>query len=160
MKYRVLTIEELKNLEKEFIEFLASNTITASDWEKLKISDKIKAEKLIELFSDIVFDKVLVNVQLLEIDSAYFRQYLKFKNEEVEMRGILIENAPDFNLSQIASKSDLNDLLQSHPDASIKILKGTKKYSKNREEEIFDWIKKGALISQNMEIFESLKAIE
>lgn len=160
MKYRVLTIEELKNLEKEFIEFLASNTITASDWEKLKISDKIKAEKLIELFSDIVFDKVLVNVQLLEIDSAYFRQYLNFKNDEVEMRGILIENAPDFNLSQIASKNDLDDLLRSHPNASIKILKGIKKYSKNREEEIFDWIKKGALISQNMEIFESLKAIE
>ena len=160
MKYRVLTIEELKNLEKEFIEFLASNTITASDWEKLKNSNKIKAEKLIELFSDIVFDKVLVNVQLLEIDSTYFRQYLKFNNDEVEMRGILIENAPDFNLAKIASKNDLDDLLRSHPNASIKILKGTKKYSKNREEEIFDWIKKGALISQSMEIFESLKAIE
>ena len=160
MKYRILTIEELSNLEKEFVAFLASNTITASDWEKLKNNDKVKADKLIEMFSDIVFEKVLVNVDLLEIDSHYFRQYLNFKSDEVEMRGILIENAPDFKLAQISSKNDLNNLFRSDPEASIKILKGTKKYSKNREEEIFDWIKKGALISKNMEVFESLKDLD
>ena len=35
MKYRRLTNEELAELEKEFVRFLVSNTVTSEDWEKI-----------------------------------------------------------------------------------------------------------------------------
>ena len=45
MKYRRLNESELKDLEQDFIRFLASNQITASDWEKLKGEETEKREE-------------------------------------------------------------------------------------------------------------------
>ena len=59
MKFRRLTNEELQELEKEFVQFLVSNTVTADDWEKIKEDNPERAEGLIEIFSDIVFEKVI-----------------------------------------------------------------------------------------------------
>ena len=66
MKYRRLTNDELTELEKEFVRFLASNHITALDWEKLKGHDPKRVESLIEVFSDIVFEKILQGIEYLE----------------------------------------------------------------------------------------------
>lgn len=159
MKYRVLTYEELVTLEKEFIDFLASNTITANDWEKLKANDNTKAEKLIALFSEIIFEKVLSRVKLLEIYAQNIWQFLEFKENEIEMRGIVIENAPDFHIRNIQSKEDFQRIFITYPNSSIKLLKGNRKYTRQREEEVFDWIKRGALISRNTEVYESLREI-
>lgn len=159
MKYRVLTQEELVSLEKEFIGFLASNTITAQDWEKLKENDSDKAEQLIALFSEIVFEKVLAKAKLLEIYAQNIWQFFEFKEEAVEMRGIIIENAPDFDIRGISSKEDFQRIFTAYPGVSVKIIKGSKKYTKTREEEVFEWIKKGALISKNTEVYESLRQI-
>ena len=45
-KYRRLTIEELQNLEKEFISFLVVNGIPSEDWEQIK-KDEAKSQGLI-----------------------------------------------------------------------------------------------------------------
>ncbi len=58
-KYRSLSQEELKPLEEDFIKFLAANTVAAEDWDKIKKDDPKKAEGLVEIFSDIVWDKAL-----------------------------------------------------------------------------------------------------
>ena len=36
-KYRLLTLEELGELRPEFVRFLASQSITADDWQKMKL---------------------------------------------------------------------------------------------------------------------------
>ena len=59
MKYRRLTIDELKELEQEFVRFLASNTVTSEDWQAVKTTNPERADQLIDIFSDIVFDKVI-----------------------------------------------------------------------------------------------------
>ena len=66
MKYKRLSIEELKALEKEFISFLASAQITGQDWEKMKVEEASKAEELIDVFSDLVYEKVMNKIQYLE----------------------------------------------------------------------------------------------
>ena len=35
MKFRRLTLAELQELESEFIQFLAANTVTGPDWQNL-----------------------------------------------------------------------------------------------------------------------------
>jgi hypothetical protein len=49
-KYRTLKRDELKILEKDFVQFLVTNGIMANDWELLKIEEPEKAEGLIEMF--------------------------------------------------------------------------------------------------------------
>ena len=59
MKYKRLSVEELQALEQEFINFLAAAQITAPDWVKMKENEFAKAEELVDVFSYMVFDKVL-----------------------------------------------------------------------------------------------------
>jgi hypothetical protein len=66
VKYRRLRKDELEELEGEFIKFLASNTVTADDWVKTKAETPEKAEDLLDVFSDIVFEKILEKVEYLE----------------------------------------------------------------------------------------------
>ena len=65
-KYRLLTQEELKPLEEDFVKFLSANTVAADDWDKIKKEDPKKAEGLIEIFSDIVWEKALEKIKCLE----------------------------------------------------------------------------------------------
>ena len=64
-KYRLLTQDELTSMEKEFIDYLVLNSIIADDWQKIKAETPEKAEKIIELFSDVVFEKILRSVKYL-----------------------------------------------------------------------------------------------
>ena len=43
-KYRLLSSDELKALEKEFVEYLVVNGITADEWERLKKEENDKAK--------------------------------------------------------------------------------------------------------------------
>jgi len=67
MKYRALHKEELEGVKEEFVKFLAANSVTADDWEKLKKEENDKAEKLIDIFSDIFWDKALTKINVLEV---------------------------------------------------------------------------------------------
>ena len=40
MKYRKLELAELELLRDEFVNFLAANTVTSQDWEKIKVESK------------------------------------------------------------------------------------------------------------------------
>ena len=57
MKFRRLTNEELKPLEKKFIQFLVTNTITGEDWAKMKEQRPEHALKLVDIFSDLMFEE-------------------------------------------------------------------------------------------------------
>jgi hypothetical protein len=59
MKYSRLSKDQFVELHKEFIDFLSSNSITFEDWTILKQNNDGKAEGLLDLFSDIVWAKVL-----------------------------------------------------------------------------------------------------
>ena len=66
LKYKRLSIEQLKELEKEFVDFLVVNGILAEDWLKLKETDPDKAEQMVDLFSDVVFEGILRKTDFIE----------------------------------------------------------------------------------------------
>ena len=70
VKYRRLSIEELEELEKEFIQFLAVNGIDAAKWQDLKQNQIEEANEFIDSFSDLVFGKSLEGVQYIEHRTA------------------------------------------------------------------------------------------
>ena len=157
MKYRRLTDEELKELEKEFVNFLVSNTITADDWVKLKEFDPEKAEVLIELFSDVVLDKVLKKVQYIEHRGERDLIVFNCGKDEIELFGLTVSEELEVDLTNEASVISM--LLNSEMlDGNVKSFKQTKAYTKEREVEIFEMIQSGCLITDDS-IFNTLKGL-
>ena len=66
MKYRRLTKEQLEELHLEFINFLATQSITAEEWDTLKKEKPDVAEEEIDVFSDLIWEGVLNKVEYLE----------------------------------------------------------------------------------------------
>ena len=66
MKYDRLTREQFEELHKEFINFLAAQSITAAEWEEIKTTKPETAEEELDVFSDLVWEGVLNQAQFLE----------------------------------------------------------------------------------------------
>jgi len=158
MKYRRLAKDELEELESEFIRFLAAHTITASDWEKLKAEKPQKAEGLIQIFSDQVFQQVLEKVQYLEYRSPGDLRIFYCGAQQMEMAGLKVEGKTELDLTQNQSPETMMQLLQLS-GAQLKLLHGTKAYQKERELELFHLMEGGARISRDKRLFELLKEL-
>jgi len=59
MKYRMLTKEQFSELHPEFINFLASQTISKNEWDTIKNEKPEVAQQELEIFSDLVWEGVL-----------------------------------------------------------------------------------------------------
>ena len=66
MKYARLTQQQFEELNQEFINFLATQSITAEEWKKLKTEKPEVAEEELDVFSDLIWEGVLANVKYLE----------------------------------------------------------------------------------------------
>ena len=65
MKYSRLSAEQLRELEKEFVDFLVVNGIVAEDWIALKENEPLNADKIIDQFSDVVWEGTLRKLKYL-----------------------------------------------------------------------------------------------
>ena len=159
MKYRRLTQEELAEMETEFIRFLVSNTVTGEDWEKIKSESPEKAEGLIEIFSDIVFEKILKDVHYLEYKTPKDYKTFHFTPEKAFMLGLQITGASDLDFTQNDSPEMMMDQVKKS-GAQLQMYSAEKTYKKSREEEIFSLMESGALISKDGAMYKTLEALK
>jgi hypothetical protein len=144
MKYSRLSKDQFVELHKEFIDFLSSNSITFEDWTILKQNNDGKAEGLLDLFSDIVWAKVLDKTQFLENISKNHIYLFSFGNSQMNFIAIYTENKHvDFTTND--GFSWLRDNLF---DDSVKMYNSNKNYSQDKLSDIFDLIKKGGIITK------------
>jgi len=144
MKYSRLSKDQFVELHKEFIDFLSSNSVTFEDWTILKQNNDGKAEGLLDLFSDIVWAKVLDKTQFLENISKNHIYLFSFGNSQMNFIAIYTENKHvDFTTND--GFSWLRDNLF---DDSVKIYNSNKNYSQDKLSDIFDLIKKGGIITK------------
>ena len=142
MKYRRLTNEELQKLEKKFVQFLVANTITATDWELIKQKDANQALKLVDIFSEQMFEATMKKVEFLKFKEAKDIKVFRCAEQNMTLLGLTVsENTPvDFTQS-----IDLQEVMK-HTEG-ISIYKQEKKYKLNREQEVFKLIENGCQIS-------------
>lgn len=143
MKYRRLYREELAELRSDFIQFLSANSVTGKDWEAIKSSHPGKAEELIDIFSDIVWEKVLGRIHYLEFRTANRLQVMHFGDSMARMIDIRIKQA-SFDFRNPSDLADISEGRKSLKSLNPEITKGQKKYQKEREMEIFYLMEKGA----------------
>ena len=142
MKYRMLTVEELKELEKEFIQFLSSNTITGPDWENIKKNKPQKAEEMLGMFSDIVMEKALKNIKWAEVITPQSIRTFWFQEKKVSLVGIDINDSSiDLTKDPLSKLGKIN-----HGSEPLKIWRTDKEYNVQREEELWEVLSKGASI--------------
>ena len=117
MKYRLLSQEELEELQQEFIQFLIINGIDADEWEKLKKNEPTAANGIIQQFSEFIFEGLCRKIAFLSFDNG---------------QGIVA-------IQFMADK--MNVIRKSKAEKSV-ILE-EKKYKHSREEDIFFLLNSG-----------------
>jgi hypothetical protein len=156
MKYRRLSLEELQSMEKEFIEYLASNSITGDDWQSLKRDQPEKAEERIEHFSDIVFEKVLSNIQLLEHRTKSEISYLKFNAEQVDMIGVKLEGESNIDFTQNEAADEMIAKAQA-ANVKLSVFSTERIYKKEeRNLEVFKHLQMNMMICEDARLYEAL----
>ena len=144
MKYSRLTKDQFVELHKEFIDFLSSNSITYEDWNILKQNNDGKTEGLLDLFSDIVWTKVLGKTRFLENISKNHIYLFSFGESQMKFIAIYTENT-DVDFTTDDGFSWLRDNLF---DDSVKLYNSNKNYSQDKLSDKFDLIKKGGIITK------------
>lgn len=144
MKYKRLSKEQLEELHQEFITFLSTQSITADEWTEIKKSKPEIAEEEIDVFSDLVWERVLNNAEYLEHFSP--SQMHLFKLEEKEMRLIAIKvDYPDVDITK---KEGYDWLRNNLMDEKVLFYNSTKSYGDDPSIDKFDLILKGARITK------------
>ena len=149
-KYRPLSSQELQEFEKEFIEFLSANTVTADDWVTLKAENPEKAEQLIDLFSDVIMESVLQKIQFLELRSKNELMAFQCLEDKILLAGMR-SNDP---ASDFTNPDFIQQGLQ-QPPADLKIFTSEKPYDKPRERELFEMTQAGCLVTDG-KVFKAL----
>ena len=153
MRFRRLKKEELETLEEDFVQFLASNHITAKEWTALKASESEKVHELIDVFSDIVLEKVYSKVDYLQHRSKDTVRVFHCQKDKIVMTGLQISDATR-DLTQPEDIVILADASQLQ--GPVKIFQMEKAYSKERAEEIFLMIEKDRCQPAPRSMFDAL----
>jgi len=143
VKFRSLTHKELESMEKEFVDFLVLNGITGEDWDKLKKDNPDDAEGICDSFSDVVFTKILKQCSYIENHSPYILVTVFCDAKEMYLQGIEVPTESSIDMTN----PDDFEKLKTDPPEGIKRIKTQKKYSKERELEIWEMLNNGFFIS-------------
>lgn len=144
MKYARLTKEQFEELHQEFINFLASQSITAEEWSDLKTNKPEVAEQELDVFSDLVWDSVLEKAQYLEHFSPNQMYLFKITAATMNLIAVKVQN----EAIDITNKEGYSWLQNNLLDDSVNIYTSTKAISEDRNKDIFALIKQGAAITK------------
>jgi len=150
-KYRLLTDEELSELEPEFIDFLVLNGIVADDWVKLKKEDPKAADRMITLFSDVIMEGSLRKIHFLESRSKDQLHLFRCLADKIELVGISSEGNDEVNFLD----EKYIELAVANSPKNLKVYASEKTYDPTRESEVFSMLQSGCLISDG-QLFKKL----
>lgn len=145
-KYRQLTSQELQGLKQEFIKYLIVNGIDADEWTKIQSTDSAKASEISDLFSDVVFEKVLRQAQYLRHTTKDSVHCFHYQSDAAVMIGL------KSTTGSLSLDVNITNMLKS---GAYELITGTKSYTKQREIELFEMTLKGAEMSDG-ELYKQL----
>ncbi len=144
MKYRRLTKEQLEELHQEFINFLATQSITAEEWTEIKKNNPEAAEQEIDVFSDLIWEGVLNKVSFLEHVSAQHMHLFSCLEKEMKLISVKVMN-PGIDLT---TRIGFDWFKKNWQSDFVDYLTAAKAYSLDRNIDIFKMIEQGAVITK------------
>ena len=154
MKYARLTKEQFEELHQEFINFLATQSITATEWDAIKRDKPDAAEQELDVFSDLVWYGVLSKVNYLEHISSQQVHLFKCGKKHMRLIALKIEKQDvDFT-----TKEGFEWLRNNLLSDDVQFYNAKKDYSEDKHMDIFKLIQSGAQITKGalFQYFENL----
>lgn len=134
----------MEELRQEFINFLATQSITDEEWEKLKREKPEVAEDELDVFSDLIWEGVLAKVQFLENISAQQMHLFYLQEKEMKLISVKVMN-PDIDLG---TKEGFSWFRKNYQSDFVEYLTASKVYSADKNLDKFNLIKQGAVITK------------
>jgi hypothetical protein len=144
MKYQRLTKEQLEELQPEFVNFLAVQTITATEWAALKKDKPEVAEQELDVFSDLIWEGVLDKVEYLEHFSPQHMFLFQVDGTTINLISIKIEN----KMVDITTEEGYAWLQANLMADAVNLFTSSKILKEDRNADIFALIKQGAGITK------------
>ncbi len=154
MKYQQLTKEQFSALHNEFALFLASQQIDAKEWKKITKEKPLIADEEMGIFSDVVWEDVLSKTEYLEHISENHINLFKCESDVIVRIYIKLKNSNKNFLKNV----DFQWFLKNPLDEDFEYFKAEKKYTKERNQELFDLIEMGSQISKG-ELFTAINQL-
>ena len=143
MKYSRLTKEQFEALHQEFINFLATQSVTADEWKNLKENKPELAEMELDVFSDLIWEGVLKSAQYLEHISPQHMHLFSINNDHMHVIAVTLKNDVD-----MTTKEGFSWLRENLMDERVAFLQAKKTYSEDRNLDIFKLIQQGSVITK------------
>jgi hypothetical protein len=144
MKYTRLTKEQFEELHKEFINFLATQSITADEWTEIKRHKPEAAERELDVFSDLVWQGVLNKVTFLEHISPNQMHLFQCLDKEMRLIALKVKNDSVDLTTKVGFKWFQDNLLSD----DIEFFSAKKAYSEDKAMDKFKLIQQGAVITK------------
>ncbi|MCK8520664.1 DUF6495 family protein [Aquimarina sp. D1M17] len=154
MKYQRLSKEQLEELHVEFINFLATQSITAEEWGDIKANKPEVAEEEIDIFSDLVWEKVLTGAQYLEHFSKNQIHLFELQEEHMRLIAIKINN----DAIDVTTPEGYNWLRENLLNDEVVFYNATKAYGDDHNVDKFKLIQQGSAITKG-ELFHFFKQL-
>jgi len=144
LKYTRLTKEQLEELQPEFINFLATQSITGEEWIKIKQDTPEVAEDELDVFSDLIWEGVLNKVTYLENISAQQMHLFQLIDKEMKLIAVKVMN-PDIDLT---TKIGFDWFKKNWQSDFVEYMTASKAYTDNKNLDKFQLIKQGSVITK------------
>ena len=155
MTYRRLRRDELEDLERAFVRFLAAQGIPADDWTRIKVADVPRADELVDQFSQMVFDDVLTRCAYVEQRGRHQLLVYRTGPDLLEVRGLLAAPESGIDFRQNSPPAELLAAAQADP-APLRVLRAERAYAPDRATDLFALLERGARIATTSELFDAL----
>lgn len=144
MKYRRLSREQLEELHQEFINFLATQSITAAEWAEIKREQPGVAEQELDVFSDLIWEGVLSRVSYLEHISERYMHLFHCAEKEMKLLSVRVHN-PEVDLR---TEQGFGWFKKNWQSDFVEYLTASKAYSADPNQDKFNLIEQGAVITK------------
>ena len=144
MKYIRLTKEQFEELHQEFINFLATQSITAEEWTNIKHNEPDVAEQELDVFSDLVWEGVLKRVRYLEHISAHQMHLFHCLKNDIRLIALKVKN----DTVDLATKEGFDWFRTNLLSDDVEFFSAKKAYSEDRALDKFKLIEQGAVITK------------
>ncbi|OIQ22865.1 DUF6495 family protein [Lacinutrix sp. MedPE-SW] len=148
MKYSRLTKEQFEELHQEFINFLATQSITADEWQDIKTNKPEVAEQELDVFSDLVWEGVLNKTKYLEHISPKDIHLFSLNEDHMHLIGIKVKEEVD-----LTTTDGFNWLRNNLMHDNVEFVQAKKDYSEDKNLDKFTLIQQGSNITKG-ELYE------
>jgi len=143
MKYSRLTKEQFEELHQEFINFLATQSITGDEWQDIKTNKPEVAEQELDIFSDLVWEGVLNQTKYLEHISPKDIHLFTLNEDHMHLIGIKVKEDVDLTTAEGFNWLRAN-LMHDH----VEFVQAKKDYTDDKNLDKFTLIQQGSNITK------------